>query len=121
MDKIIMKNLGFYGYHGVLDEEKRLGQKFFVDLKLYVDLQRAGETDDLNDTVNYAEVYDIIKRIFKEEKINLIEAVGETICSKILEIFPMIQEVKLTLKKPEAPVEGIYDYFAVELRRKRNG
>ncbi len=121
MDKIIMKNLGFYGYHGVLEEEKKLGQKFFVDVKLYIDLKKAGQSDDLSYTVNYAEVYEIIKKMFKEEKINLIESVAENICSKILTAYPIVQEIKLTLKKPEAPVEGIYDYFAVELRRKRNG
>ncbi|MPW25081.1 dihydroneopterin aldolase [Alkalibaculum sp. M08DMB] len=121
MDKIIMKNLGFYGYHGVLEEEKRLGQKFFIDVELYVDLLKAGETDNLSYTVSYAEVYEIIKRIFKEEKFNLIEAVAETIISEILATYSIIQEIKVTLKKPEAPVEGIYDYFAIELRRTRNG
>lgn len=121
MDKIIMANMGFYGYHGVLEEEKKLGQKFFVDVELYLDLKKAGESDDLNDTVSYAEIYDMICKIFKNKKMNLIEAVAEIICTQILDTYPIIHEAMVRVKKPEAPVEGIYDYFGVEMRRKRNG
>ncbi|TCT13972.1 dihydroneopterin aldolase [Natranaerovirga pectinivora] len=121
MDKIIMKNLGFYGYHGVLQEEKTLGQKFFIDVELYVDLKKAGETDDLNYTINYATVYDLIKDITENKVFNLIEALGEHIVNKILSHYQEIKEINIRIKKPEAPVKGIYDYFGVELRRKRNG
>ena len=48
MDKIILSNLGFYGYHGVLEAEKVLGQKFFIDMELFLDTKEAGKTDDLN-------------------------------------------------------------------------
>lgn len=116
-----MKNMGFYGYHGVLEEEKKLGQKFFVDIELYLDLETAGKSDDLQYTASYAEVYEMIGKVFKEKKMNLIEAVAETICSQILDTYPRIYEVMIRVKKPEAPVEGIYDYFGVELRRKKNG
>jgi len=116
-----MKNMGFFGYHGVLEEEKTLGQKFFVDVELYLDLKKAGKSDDLKDTVSYADVYEMIQRIFQEKKLNLIETVAELICNQILNDYPVIQEVNVRLKKPEAPVAGIYDYFGVELRRKRNG
>ena len=121
MDKIIMENMGFYGYHGVLEEEKKLGQKFFVDAELYLDLKKAGESDDLHYTVSYAEVYEMIQKNFKEKKMDLIEAVAETLCNQILDAYPIIHEVMIRVKKPEAPVEGIYDYFGVELRRKKNG
>ena len=56
MDKIIMKNMVFYGYHGVLEEEKKLGQKFFIDAILFLPLKKAGETDNLNFSVNYGSV-----------------------------------------------------------------
>lgn len=120
MDKILMKDLAFYGYHGVLEEEKRLGQKFFVDVILYVDLKKAGETDDLNYTVNYEEVYKTIEAIVKNKRYNLLEALAEKICEEVLYSFDTIQKIDLKIKKPEAPVAGIFDYFAVQIERERN-
>ena len=79
MDKIILNNLGFYGYHGVLSEEKSLGQKFFIDVELLLDTKKAGKSDDMNQSVSYADVYDVIKDITENKKFNLIEALAENI------------------------------------------
>lgn len=84
MDEIIMENMAFHGYHGVLKEEKVLGQRFYVDAKLYLDLKKAGESDNLNDTVSYAEVYKIIEHIMTKEKFELLEALAHKICNEIL-------------------------------------
>ncbi|MFZ7133535.1 MAG: dihydroneopterin aldolase [Eubacteriales bacterium] len=120
MDKIILKNLCFYGYHGVLREEKTLGQKFFLDVELYLDLSEASKNDDLNATVNYAEVYHLIQELFKNDQYHLIEAVAEEICRRIFQFFTRVQDICVVVRKPEAPVPGSYDYFGVEIRRKRN-
>lgn len=120
MDKIIMENMVFYGYHGVLDEEKVLGQKFYIDAELYLDLRQAGQTDDLNHTVNYAMVYEIIENIVTKEKFDLLEALAHKICGEILLLFKKIETVELMIKKPSAPVAGNFDYFAVEIKRSRN-
>lgn len=120
MDRIIMNNLGFYGYHGVLNEEKRLGQKFFLDVDIFTDLKLCGESDDVQDTINYAECYNVIKDIVENKRFNLIEALAENISKALFEEFKAIKELKIIIKKPEAPVRGIYDYFGVEIRRKRN-
>ena len=120
MDKIIMKGLIFHGYHGVLEEEKKLGQRFIVDAVLYVDLKKAGETDNLSYTVNYEEVYNIIEKIIRHhEQYNLLEALAEKICGDILNSFDIVQKVDVKIKKPEAPVAGIFDYFAVRIERGR--
>lgn len=121
MDKIIMKHLGFYGYHGVLAEENTLGQKFFIDVELYVDLKKAGLSDNVNDTVSYAEVYEIIKDIVENKRYHLIEALAENIANTVLDTFETIDEILVKISKPEAPVKGIFDYFAIEIRRSRNG
>jgi dihydroneopterin aldolase len=121
MDKIILKNMAFFGYHGVLDEEKALGQKFYVDLELFLDLKKAGMTDNLEETVSYAEVYQLVKELITETRFNLIEALAENIAAQILLNFEKIQEVTVIIRKPEAPVPGIFDYFSIEIRRKRNG
>ncbi|QXM07177.1 dihydroneopterin aldolase [Crassaminicella indica] len=120
MDKIIMKNLSFYGYHGAMHEENILGQKFFIDIELYVELKKAGMTDNVKDTVHYGEAYSLIRDIVTNKKFHLIEALAENIAGEILKAFPLVQEINVIIKKPEAPVPGIFDYFGVEIRRKRN-
>lgn len=119
MDKIIMDDMIFYGYHGVMEEENRLGQKFHVDANLYLDLRQAGETDDLNYTVSYAEVYMIIENIMLKERFDLLEALAHRICDEILDSFERVENVELTIKKPNAPVPGNFNFFAVQVKRSR--
>lgn len=120
MDKILMNHLAFYGFHGVLEEEKSLGQKFFVDIELLVDLSQAGKTDRVENTVSYADVYDDVKYFVESARYNLIEALGENICNMLLAKYPQIHEAMVRIKKPEAPIRGIFDYVGVEIRRGRN-
>ncbi|HSP47059.1 MAG TPA: dihydroneopterin aldolase [Clostridiaceae bacterium] len=119
MDRIIMEYMAFHGRHGVLPEEKVLGQKFFVDGVLYLDLRKAGETDDLQHTVSYAEVYELIRKVVQDEQYDLLEAVAENICRRVLEEHPLVQKVRIRIRKPEAPVSGIFDSFGVEIERER--
>lgn len=119
MDEIILKNMAFYGYHGVLDEEKKLGQKFFIDAILYLDLKEAGKTDNINYTANYGLAYEMIEKVVRNERYNLIEALAERICGEILDSFKEIQKISVKVKKTEAPVSGIFDYFAVHIERER--
>ncbi|MFZ5969375.1 MAG: dihydroneopterin aldolase [Bacillota bacterium] len=121
MDKIVMKNLCFYGYHGAMPEENVLGQKFMVDIALFLDLKKAGETDKVENTVHYGETYELVKDIVENRKYNLIEALAEAISNEIIAQFPLVEEIEVVIKKPGAPVKGIFDYFGVEIRRKRNG
>lgn len=119
MDKIILNNLRFYGYHGVLHEEKLLGQEFIINVVLYLDLKEAGNDDDINKTVNYAEIYEIIQEIVTKEKYNLIEALAMSIIKKIFENFKLIEKIKIRIDKPKAPIQGIFGYFGIELERHR--
>jgi len=120
MDKILMKNLSFFGYHGVLSEENKLGQKFFIDAELFVDLKEAGTTDKVEKTVHYGLAYEKIKEIVEGKPLNLIEALAENIAQSILDNFERVNQIKVTVRKPEAPVNGIYDYFGVEIVRGRD-
>ncbi|HBG1533403.1 TPA: dihydroneopterin aldolase [Clostridioides difficile] len=120
MDKILLSNLGFYGYHGVFKEENFLGQKFFVDMELYIDSREAGLSDDINKSVSYAEVYNVVKDITENKQFNLLEALAENIAEEVLNKFILINGVMVRVRKPEAPVNGIYDYFGVEIRRTRD-
>lgn len=120
MDKIILEGLEFYGYHGVLPEEQSLGQRFIVDLELYLDLRPAGISDDPDLTVNYARVFELVESIVGGRPYRLIESVAEAIASAVLEHFP-VKELMVRVKKPQAPVPGKFTWMAVEIRRKATG
>lgn len=112
--------MSFYGYHGVFPEENKLGQRFKVDVTLETDLSKAGQTDDLTYTINYAEVYDKVKAIVEGPPKKLVEAVAETIASSLLGAFPMIQCCHIKVIKPDPPIAGHYDYVSIELTRTRS-
>lgn len=116
MDKIILRDMEFFGYHGLLPEETRLGQTFLVDLELYLDLRTAGKSDNRDHTVNYAEVFELVKKIVEGPPRKLIEAVAEDIATAVLEQF-FVQQVAVKVKKPSAPVPGHFAYMAVEITR----
>lgn len=120
MDKIVMKSLAFFGYHGVMEEEEKLGQKFFIDIELYTDLNKAGQSDKVDDTVHYGEVYCVVKDIVENKRFKLIEALADNIAESILNDFTPVQGINVVVRKPEAPVPGIFDYVAVEIRRVRS-
>ena len=84
MDYIHLKEMQFFGYHGVLPEENVLGQRFRANVSIAVDIKQAGETDELEHTVSYVGVYDICKEIIEGKRYKLIEAVAETIATRIL-------------------------------------
>lgn len=117
MDKIYLNNMEFYGYHGVLPEETRLGQRFRVTLVLELDLQKAGKTDHLNDTVSYAEVYECCKAVVEGKPYQLLEAVAEEISRVILSGFPTVHQVTIQVVKPDPPIPGHYQSVAVEITR----
>lgn len=119
MDKIFLNGMEFYGYHGVLPEETKLGQRFRVDIIAEVDLQPAGVSDDLELTVNYANIYDVCKRIMEGKPYELIEAVAEKIAASLLHDFHKIKRVTVKLTKPNPPIHGIYESVAIEITRER--
>lgn len=118
MDRIILKGMEFYAYHGALPEENRLGQRFVVDLEMELDLREAGRQDDLTLTVNYGEVYSLIKEIVLGTRYALIEALSQVIADKILELYP-VQSVRVRVVKPQAPIPGIFEYAAIEIERQK--
>ena len=81
VDKVHMRGLTFHGYHGVLPEEKVLGQKFVIDVTMSTCMAAAGTSDDLNDTVDYARAFDLVKGIVEGESKDLIECVGQRIAT----------------------------------------
>ncbi|HBJ8840836.1 TPA: dihydroneopterin aldolase [Listeria monocytogenes] len=120
MDKIYLNELVFYGYHGVLAEETKLGQTFRVSLILGLSTKKAGISDSVDDTVSYAEVYETVKEIVEGTPFKLIEALAEKIATEVLTGYPLLEEVTVKLIKPNPPIPGHYDFVAVEIERKRS-
>ncbi|MBY0124435.1 dihydroneopterin aldolase [Bacillus sp. S/N-304-OC-R1] len=119
MDKITLNKMAFYGYHGVFQEETRLGQRFFVDLTVETDLKKAGQTDHLEDSINYAELYQVCKEIVEGKPFKLVEAVAEKIAGEMLNRFKTISQVTVRVVKPDPPIPGHYESVAVEITRSR--
>jgi len=120
-DKIVLRNMVFYGYHGVFPAEKELGQRFEVDVELVTDLSRAAQADDLDACgINYVDVYTLVKEIVEEREFNLIEALAETIAQEILSAHD-VDEVTVRVRKPEVAIGGVLDYVEVEIVRRPEG
>ncbi|OQP04411.1 dihydroneopterin aldolase [Geobacillus sp. 46C-IIa] len=119
IDKIYVREMEFYGYHGVLPEEHVLGQRFVIDVTLELDLRPAGRSDCLEHTVNYADVYERCRAIVEERTFALIEAVAEAIADELLTAFPAVQRCAVRVTKPNPPIRGHYGHVAVEIVRGR--
>jgi len=114
MGVIILENMEFFAYHGCFEQERTVGTKYVVSVTLHLNLTQAILTDNLNDTVNYQVVYDIIK---KEMEIpsNLIEHVAGRIVSSIKKQCPTIEKVNLRLSKYNPPLGGQVEKVTIEL------
>ena len=119
MDKIVAKGLTFRGYHGLLEAEQKTVQEFKVDITMYLDLKKAGNSDDIHDTVDYASVYSDVRDIVEKKSFRLLEALCANIAEKIMDTYE-ITEIEVIVYKPQAPMIENIDYFAVAITRKKN-
>lgn len=120
MDKILLNDMQFYGFHGLFPEENKLGQRFNVDLEMLVDLKKAGQTDDMLASVHYGHAFELVKSIVEGEAKNLIEAVAEEIATQLLGKFDLIDACKVKVIKPDPPIPGHYQSVAIEIYRERS-
>jgi dihydroneopterin aldolase len=120
-DRIILKGMVFYGYHGVTQAEKTLGQAFIVDLELEVDLKAPGASDNVKDTVDYSQVYQVAKEVVEGPSRDLMESVAEGVAQKLLHTFPL-DGVRVRVTKPHVPIKGaVVEGAGVEIHRLRVG
>lgn len=119
MDKITLSNMQFFGYHGVFPEENKLGQRYVISVEMLLPLEKAGGSDDLQDTVNYAEAYEMIRDIVEKRVYKLIEALAEHVASALLSTYTDISAVTVKVVKPHPPVAIQFDGVSVEIHRKR--
>ncbi len=117
-NKILLQNMMFYGFHGVHEYEREQGQRFYVDVEMVADLSKAGKTDDLNDTIDYTEVYSNVKMIMENHRFQLLEALTAKIADLIIDT-TIAHEVSVKIRKPAVPIPGQLEYVQVETIRRR--
>jgi dihydroneopterin aldolase len=116
MGVIRLKNMQFYGFHGVSESEKNLGGRFEIDLEMHLSLKEACKTDDLTKTINYEAIYHTVDICVKKDKFYLIEALANSVAKNILKSHP-IDSLVVKVRKPHAPVRGVLDTVEVEIKR----
>lgn len=119
MNKVIIKNFKIFAYHGVHQEEKVNGQNFYIDAEITTSKTKGYLNDELEDTLSYSVVMRKMKEIFTKKSYNLLEKCVEVLCDSLLDEYDEIKEIKLTLKKPEAPIKEDFEYVGIEIIRSR--
>ena len=119
-DRILVRDLTVFAFHGVLPEEARLGQRFQIDLCCELDLREAGQSDEVASTVHYGMLIATVERIATTRRFKLIEALAEAIAAAIFEEFARIEAVAVTITKPSAPVQAATGTVAIAIERRRS-
>lgn len=119
MDRILLNGLVFFGKHGCHAAEQELGQKFLVDIELECDLRAAGETDSLDDTLDYVAIYNHAREVMEGENAKLLENLAQRIAD-----FALIDERVLSawvrVRKPHIALPGALDFIGIEIMRTRD-
>lgn len=119
-DRVTLMGLVFYAYHGVYPQEAELGQRFEVDVDLYFDTSQAGASDVLGDTVNYGQVYKTVEAVVCAERYHLLEALAAAIARAVLQSQPFLHAVTVRVRKPQAPIKGVFENVEIEITRQRS-
>ncbi len=117
-NQVTLRGLRFHAYHGVLEQEKVVGNDYEVSVKMSYDMRRAIATDNVDDALNYAEVYEVVKRVMMQP-CQLIERVAWRICVALLNEFPAARSAEVTLVKRNPPMGADCDGAEVKVKVKR--
>ena len=118
MDRIILEDLIFFAYHGVLEEEAHLGQRFHVDLTIWTDLSDAGRSDNYDDAICYAQVTRKVEEVVTGQRFKLIERLAQAIAEAVLDD-ARIDKVAVRVHKPGAPLPIATGRVSVAIERSR--
>ena len=117
MDCIRIKSLKVKARHGVYEFERKKDGTFELDIELYLSLEKSGQSDKLEHTIDYDNIVSIATKAFTEKDYNLVEAAAESVCGKLLNALN-VYKVILRVRKPHAPIDASFDTIEVELIRK---
>ena len=117
MDSIRIKNLKIPARHGVYEFEKEKEGTFELDIELYLPLFKAGESDRLEDTINYEDIISVVTKAFTDKQYALVEAAAQSVCDRLLNDFK-IDKITVRVRKPHAPIDANFETVEVQLNRK---
>ena len=118
-DRIFLHGIELHGFHGLYEEEARLGQRFVVDVDWWLDLDAAAAHDSYDETVGYEKVFELVTRLSSERRFHILEAFAQAIADVLLERFARIEQVRVVVHKPNAPIPGIFRDVGVDITRRR--
>lgn len=119
-DELTVRGIECYGHHGVFEFERREGQTFVIDLTLGVDTAPAAASDDLRDTVDYGSLVAAVKAAVEADPVDLIETLAARI-SDVCLLDARVEWARVTVHKPEAPIEATFADVTLTITRKREG
>lgn len=119
-DRIVLRGLRVYGYHGVLEHERADGQEFTVDVMIWLDLDKAGASDALENTVDYGAMAQRAASIVGGRPRDLLESVATEVADELM-TDTRLHAAEVTIHKPHAPIPLTFDDVAVTIRRSRRG
>ena len=117
MDRIRIKNLKIPARHGVYEFEKEKEGTFELDIELYLPLLKAGESDRIEDTINYEDIISVVTKAFTDKQYALVEAAAQSVCDRLLNDFK-IDKITVRVRKPHAPIDADFETVEVQLNRK---
>jgi dihydroneopterin aldolase len=115
---IELEGLVVFGHHGYLEEERRLGQRFLVDLRVDVD-ERATGSDRIEDTVDYRRLAALVREVFAGPERLLLEGLAGAVADGVSERFPAVERVRVRVRKPDVVLDPPVDFAAVVVERVR--
>jgi 7,8-dihydroneopterin aldolase/epimerase/oxygenase len=118
-DTIFVRGLVVHARHGVMAHETEVGQRFVLDIEIGVDLSGPSDTDRLSDTVSYATVVEVASEAFVDRNYKLVERAAGVVADAVLNRFPRVDSVTITVHKPHAPIAALFEDVGVTLTRKR--
>lgn len=116
-DVISLTGIWGFGYHGVFDHEAKNGQDFLVDLEIHLDLSKASVSDNLEDTIDYGALADLVVEEITGERVQLIERLAGRIADRIKVRHPEITNITVTVHKPKAPISAQTTDISVTITR----
>ncbi|WP_143960119.1 dihydroneopterin aldolase [Litoribacter populi] len=114
MGRVSLEGIEFHAYHGVFSEEKKLGNRFTVDMHVDTDFKKAMLDDDLHATVDYFKLYTIAKA-HMQEPVKLLEHLGHLMLQDILKIYPEVKQIEIIIKKHNPALGGVVNYSVVKV------
>jgi dihydroneopterin aldolase len=119
-DAVFVNGVVLHAYHGVMQHEAKVGQTFKLDLVLDIDLSEASRTDMLKHTVSYDSVVKTASEAFCARRYRLVEAAGGAVAEAVLARFPQVRSIRVTVRKPHAPIAATFEDVGVVIERARN-